>query len=138
MRVEVWEPEKYNSELQKVTMDRLELAAIRLANQTKNNLRGRIGSGLKGKQIINRPMYKKGPYAGQAWTKRDFGELLRGVRVTRKRTKSGKAFSRKLNIRVYAGHYLAYYARIFEYSKPYMRPAVESTLAEVKAILGAT
>jgi hypothetical protein len=135
MRVDVWEPEKYNPELQKVAMDRLEAAALRIAMETRRNLRSRIGTGRT--TGISRPAYKTGPYAGQAWTKRDFGELLESVRVTRQRTATGKAFSRKLNIRVYAGHYLAYYARIFEYSKPYMRPAIESTLSDVKSILGA-
>jgi hypothetical protein len=136
MRVEVWEPEKYNVELQQVAMDRLEAAALRLAMETRRTLRSRIGSGRT--TGISRPVYKTGPYAGQPWTARDFGELLNSVRVTRLRTSGGKAFSRKLNIRVYVGHYRAYYARIFEYSKPYLRPAVASTLAEIKTILGAT
>lgn len=135
MRVEVWEPEKYNADLQKVAMDRLEAAALRLAMETRRTLRSRIGAGRT--TGISRPVYKTGPYAGQPWTARDFGELLNSVRVTRLRTASGKAFSRKLNIRVYAGHYRAYYARIFEYSKPYLRPAVASKLAEIKTILGA-
>ena len=115
-------------------MDRLEAAALRIAMETRRNLRARIGSGKT--TGITRPMYKSGPYAGQYWTARNFGELVQSIRVVRKRTAGGKALSKKLNIRVYAGHKAAYYARIFEYSKPFMRPAIDSTLAEVREILG--
>ena len=86
---------------------------------------------------ISRPIYKRGPYAGQNWTARDAGMLRRSIRVVRKKTPSGKAFSRKRDVRVYAGHYLAYYAAIVEHSRPFMRPALAQSEGEIKSILGA-
>jgi hypothetical protein len=40
------------------------------------------------------------------------------------------------NIRVYAGNYLAYYADIFEFYTPFMRPAFNESMNEVKSICG--
>ncbi len=85
---------------------------------------------------ISRPIYKKGRYAGQPWTARDAGQLKKSIRVVRKKTKSGKAFSRKRDVRVYAGHFLAYYASIVEFSKPFMRPALAQSIPEIKSIIG--
>jgi hypothetical protein len=79
-------------------------------------------------------------YAGQEWTSRDGGRLRDSIRVVEKHEdKYGHAFktfgmTRGL-VRVYAGHYLAYYARIVEHYSPYLRPAVESTAGEVKNII---
>jgi hypothetical protein len=88
------------------------------------------------------PIYRKGPYAGQPWTALDAGQLKKSVRVVeRDDQKQGFALAQFAslgkygNIRVYAGHFLAYYARIVEYSKPFMRPATEATRGQIKDIL---
>ena len=129
MRPENWNPNKFDQTFEKVSIKRLVEAAEVIAAATRRNCP--VGT-------ISRPMYKTGPYAGQYWTARDAGELKKSVRVVRRRTKSGKAFTRKRNVRVYTGHKKAYYASIVEHSKPFMRPAQSSTLSQVKAIVGAT
>ena len=89
---------------------------------------------------ISRPIAKSGVYAGEPWTSRDAGRLRASIRVVeRHEDKYGHAFktfgmTRGL-VRVYAGNYLAYYARIVEHYSPYLRPAVESTAGEVKNII---
>jgi len=89
---------------------------------------------------ISRPMYKTGPYAGQPWTARDAGQLKKSIRVTRKKTKSGKSFSKKRDVRIYAGSLgevnLAFYAPIVEHSKPFMRPALAQSIPAIKTIIG--
>ena len=129
MRVANFNPNRFDQEFENVSIKRLVEAAEVIAGATRRNCP--IGT-------ISRPMYKSGPYAGQYWTARDVGELKRSIRVVRRRTKSGKAFTRKRNVRVYAGHKKAYYASIVEHSKPFMRPAQSSTLSQVKTIVGAT
>jgi len=87
---------------------------------------------------VSRPIYKTGPYAGKNWTARDAGQLKKSIRVVRQKTKSGKAFSKKRNVRVYAGHFLAYYAKIVEFNgRAFMRPALTASLAGLKEIIGA-
>lgn len=135
MRVENWNPNVMDQSFEGVAIERLEEAAEVVKSYAKQSLASKLGTGQT--YGISRPIYKSGPYAGQPWTKRDPGELMRSIRVTRLRTKSGKAFSRKRNVRIYAGNYLAYYARIFEYSKPFFRPAVANAMADVKSIIGA-
>ena len=129
MRIENWNPNSWDQTFENVSMKRLLDAAEVIAKATRRKCP--VGT-------ITRPMYKSGPYAGQFWTARDAGELKRSVRVVRQKTKSGKAFSRKRNLRVYAGHKKAYYASIVEYSKPYLRPAQAATLSQVKAIIRVT
>ena len=41
------------------------------------------------------------------------------------------------NVRIYAGNKMAYYADIFEFYTPFMRPAFNESLNEVKTICGA-
>jgi len=91
---------------------------------------------------ISRPMYEKGSYAGQEWTKRDAGELKKSVRVVeRDEEKYGyvlaqfKTIGNYGDVRVYVGHYLAWYAQIVEYYTPFMRPALAATRSKVKDIL---
>lgn len=81
-------------------------------------------------------MYRRGPYAGQPWTARDAGQLKKSIRVTQKKLKGGRAAWKSKDVRIYAGHYLAWYANIVEHSKPFMRPAVAASLSTVKSILG--
>ncbi|MFH2076952.1 MAG: HK97 gp10 family phage protein [Pseudomonadota bacterium] len=128
MRVELWNPNVMDQSFEDVAIERLVKAAEILADNTRK----KCPTG-----TVTRPMYRRGPYAGKAWTKRDAGQLKRSIRVVQKKTKSGKALSRKRNVRVYVGHYLAYYARIVEYSRPFLRPAVVQSIGAMKDAIGA-
>ena len=127
MRVEAWNPNVMDETFENIGVERLVEAAEVVANTARSKCP--VGT-------ISRPMYKTGRYAGQPWTARDAGQLKRSIRVVRKRTKSGKAFSKKRDVRVYAGTFLAYYARIVEFYKPYLRPALTQSIPEIKSILG--
>ena len=128
MRVEAWNPNVMDETFETVAIERLVEAAEVVAEAARR--RCPVGT-------VSRPMYHKGPYAGQAWTARDAGQLKKSIRVVRKKTKSGKAFSRKRDVRVYAGHYLAYYARIVEHSRPFLRPALVGSIPAIRSIVGA-
>ena len=128
MRVEAWNPNSMDQEFENVAIERL----VEAAEVVASNARRKCPVG-----TVSRPIYKRGPYAGQVWTARDAGQLKRSIRVVRKKTKSGKAFSKRRDVRVYAGHYLAYYARIVEYSRPFLRPGLYASTAEIKSIVGA-
>jgi len=136
MKVRNWNPKKFDEEFLNVGMGRLRNAAELVAAETKAKLQSRIGSGVRSTGI-SRPVYKTGPYAGVAWTRRDFGELLKSVRITEKHGQGGHEVYKDRNIRVYVGNYRAYYARIFEFTRPFLRPAWRSSLGKVKAIIGA-
>jgi hypothetical protein len=127
MRVEAWNPNVMDETFENVAIERL----VEAAEVVKSNARNKCPVG-----TISRPIAKTGRYAGQPWTARDAGQLKRSIRVVRRKTKSGKAFSKKRGVRVYAGHYLAYYARIVEFYKPYLRPALTQSIPEIKSILG--
>jgi hypothetical protein len=127
MRVENWNPNRYDQEFENVAIGRLVEAAEEVAGAARDICP--VGT-------TDRPMYKTGMYAGKEWTKRDGGGLKRSIRVTRLKTQSGKAFSKKRNVRVYAGNYWAYYAQIVEFYTPFMRRALVSSLGAVKAIIG--
>jgi hypothetical protein len=128
MRLENWNPNKFDQTFEDVAINRLVEAAEVIAAKARRNCP--VGT-------ISRPMYKHGKYAGQPWTSRDAGRLKKSSRVVRKRTKSGKAFSRKRSVRVYIGNFMAYYATIVEYDKPILRPAFYASMPEMKSILGA-
>lgn len=128
MRVEVWNPNRADKEFEHIAIERL----IKAANIVKAAARRRCPVG-----TISRPMYRTGPYAGQVWTSRDAGRLRKSIRVVRKKTPTGRAFSKKRNVRVYAGHFLAYYAAIVEHSRPFMRPALEESIPMIKTLIGA-
>jgi len=127
MRVEQWNPNAMDETFENVAVERLVAAAEVVASATRR--RCPVGT-------VTRPIYRRGPYAGQAWTARDAGQLKKSIRVVRQKTKAGKAFTSKRNVRVYAGHYLAYYAKIVEFSKPFLRPALNESLPEVRSIIG--
>lgn len=135
MRVENWNPNRADQEFENVAVERL----VKAANVVRANIRRRCPTG-----TVSRPMYRTGPYANQSWTSRDNGRLRRSVRVTRKKTKSGRAFSKKRNVRVYAGSYPpgirdqddAYYVAIVEYYTPFMRPAMDASIPMVKTLIG--
>ena len=128
MRVSNWNPNVADEAFENVAIERL----VKAAEVLKENAKRRTPVG-----TVSRPMYRRGPYAGQSWTSRDAGRLKKSIRVVQKKTKSGKALSRKRSVRVYAGHYTAWYARIVEYSKPYMRPALTQSIAAMRAAIGA-
>ena len=127
MRVESFNPNKFDATFEHIAVERL----VEAAEGVKDAVKRRCPTG-----TVSRPMYRSGPYAGQDWTARDAGQLKKSVRVVRKKTKSGKAFSKKRNVRVYAGAKLPYYASIVEFSRPFMRPGFESVIGQVKEIIG--
>jgi hypothetical protein len=134
MRVEYWDPEAGYKDFSHISHERLLTAAYVIKDATVRHLRSQIG---KGKTTgINRPVYLTGDYAGQPWTAREFGQMLKSVRVVEKEESGVEVVKLADNVRVYAGHFLAFYANIFEYYEPFMRPAMEETLNEVKQILG--
>lgn len=129
MRVEGWSPERFDAAFEEVAMDRIEEAAEAIAAAAR--ARCPVGS-------ITRPIYKRGPYAGKPWTARDAGALKRTIRVRRKLSKSGRPLKRKNNVRVYAGNYLVYYARIVEYAgRAFLRPALWNNRSKIKQLIGA-
>jgi hypothetical protein len=128
MRVENWNPNAMDEIFETVAVERLVEAAEVVAKNARQICP--VGT-------TSRPMYKRGKYAGKNWTARDAGQLKKSIRVVQKKTKSGKALSNKRSIRIYAGHYLAYYADLVEYKTPYMRPALASSISEIKSIVGA-
>ena len=129
MRVEHWNPNAMDETFENVAIERLVDGAELVATAARRLCP--VGT-------VSRPIYKTGPYAGKNWTARDAGQLKRSIRVVRQKTKSGKAFSKKRNVRVYAGHFLAYYAKIVEFNgRAFMRPALTASLAGLKEIIGA-
>ena len=129
MRVELWNPNVMDQTFENVAIERLVEAAEVVVTTARQKCP--VGS-------ITRPMYRKGPYAGQPWTARDAGALKKTIRVVRRKTESGKAFSKKRNVRVYAGNFLVYYASIVEFGgKQFLRPAFNQSVSQIKTIVGA-
>lgn len=128
MRVEAWNPNAMDETFEHVAVERLLEAAEHVADEAR--ARCPVGT-------VSRPMYQRGPYAGQVWTARDAGQLKKSIRVVQKKTKTGKPLSRRRDVRVYAGHFLAYYARIVEFTRPFMRNALNASIAQIRAIVGA-
>lgn len=126
-RVSNWNPQKFDGEFANASMDRLRKAA----NVIADNARSLCPIG-----TLSRPIYKRGPYAGQPWTARDAGALKKTIRVTEKLDQQGKPLAEGRNIRVYAGNWLRYYAQIVEYAgKKFMRPALNRSKNQVRDIL---
>lgn len=122
-----WNVFRYDQEFENLSIDRL----WEVAGAVVKNVRSKCPIGTE-----SRPMYKKGRYAGQPWTARDRGELYRSVRRVRKFSRTGKPLKRKNNVRVYVGNYMAYYARIVEFYKPFFRSQFYASEAELRSILG--
>jgi len=134
MRVSNWNPEIYKGEFMTASMNRLKLAAELIKMRAKLRLKNEIGRGKT--TNISRGPYKTGKYAGEPWTARDFGSLLKTLRVVEKKEQYGTlVWSTGKNIRVYAGNYLVWWAAIFEYYRPYLRSALNESKAEVRSIL---
>lgn len=127
MRVENWNPQRYDGEFLEAGMDRLRKAADVVAERARTNCP--VGT-------VSRPVYRSGPYAGQPWTARDAGALKRTIRVVEKHQSFGTELARARNVRVYAGNFLVYYARIVEYAgRKFLRPAFEGSRSEIRNIL---
>jgi hypothetical protein len=126
MRVSNWNPQQYDGEFMDAGMDRLRKAAGVIADRARS--RCPVGT-------LSRPIYKRGPYAGRSWTRRDAGALRKTIRVVEKH-ELGTEISKARNVRVYAGNYDVYYAQIVEYAgQRFMRPAVNESKPEVRNIL---
>ena len=112
MRVENWNPNVRDQSFEDVAVDRLVKAAELIRNHAKSKAKPRTG------------------------------KLRNSVRVVRRKTKSGKAFTKKRNVRVYAGSKEVYYARFVEYGtaktamKAFLRPALNQSIPEIKSIIG--
>lgn len=128
MRVELWNPNRFDQDFENIATSRLLEAAEIVKDKAKSKCP--VGT-------ISRPMYKTGPYANQPYTARDVGSLKKSIRIVRKKTKSGKAFSKKKNVRVYAGNFIVYYASIVEHYTPFLRPAFTMSLSQIRQLIGA-
>jgi len=131
MRVESWDFKDANKMIYESSLERVRKAAEVVKDAAQRECP--VGT-------ITRPVYKSGPYAGQPWTASDAGQLKKSIRVSEKyEEKWGVAFKTfgfmGGLVRVYAGHYLAYYANIVEASNPFMRRALASSRSKVKDIL---
>ena len=128
MRFENWNPNAMDQSFENVAISRIVQGAEVVANAARR--RCPVGT-------ISRPMYQTGPYAGQPYTARDAGQLKKSIRVTQKKSKTGRPLKTKRNVRIYIGNYLAYYASIVEHSRPFLRPSFNGSLATLKSIIGA-
>lgn len=130
MKVSHWDFTDANKMVMESSLERIRKAAEVIADETRR--RCPVGT-------TNRPIAKKGQHAGQPWTARDAGRLKDSIRVTEKEQKWGFALTTfgmtHGMVRVYVGHYLAWYAWIVEYYKPFLRPALDSTRDRVRDIL---
>jgi hypothetical protein len=63
--------------------------------------------------------------------------LKKSIRVVQRKSKSGKPLTKKKNVRVYGGNYLAYYAKIVEFNqRAFLRPALNGSISEIRSIIG--
>jgi HK97 gp10 family phage protein len=123
MRVENWSPGTITAEIEKRAMDRLQRAGEIVAEKARSKVP--VGK--------DRPPYKN----GKDWTERKAGALRDSIRVVRL---SGDP---KLDVRVYAGSRIVYYARWVEMGsvhnnnplKPYLRPALNESKSEIKNLV---
>jgi hypothetical protein len=128
MRVEGFNPNKFDETFENVAIERL----VEAANVVAESARQKCPVG-----TISRPIYKTGPYAWQNWTARDAGRLKKSIRVVQRKSKSGKPLTKKKNVRVYGGNYLAYYAKIVEFNqRAFLRPALNGSISEIRSIIG--
>jgi hypothetical protein len=152
-----WRQDSINRYVEGIAVERLVDAGEILRDEVKTKLKAQFHRGWVGKQRplkpgrkrpnkprapryeIDRPKYKSGPYNDAQWTARygkTYKTLIKSVRLVRKLTPKTKALSKKRSVRVYAGHYLAFYADIFEYYRPFFRPALRSSNDKMKGVLG--
>jgi hypothetical protein len=134
MRILNWNPNVMDQTFEDVAIERIVEACEVVRRNAVRNLIHQIGKGET--TGIDRPPYKTGKYAGAKWTGREFGTLLRSSRVVQKKTKTGKPLHRRRDVRIIIGTYMAWYALIFEYYRPYMRPALDQSIPAMKNIIG--
>jgi hypothetical protein len=87
-----------------------------------------------------RPVYKKGPYAGQIYTARDMDIMAKTIRVVSKKV---GGLHGKINVRVYAGNFKTWWALQMEYGRgawkggaqPFMRPAISGSKSQIQVVL---
>ena len=115
-----WDSQKIKDAIMKEHVGNLEVVGDLIAKKARAKCP--VGT-------TSRPMYKTGRYAGQSWTKRDAGALKKSIRAVMKKGKN--------DVWIIAGNFNVYYARIVEFYTPFMRPALESSRAAAKRILGA-
>ena len=125
MRVENWGYNEFDGLVESATNEKLmECAEIIKANVSQKCPVG----------TISHPMYRRGKYANQNWTSRDAGRLIKSIRIV-KNKQTGRLIWKKRDIRVYAGHYMAWYASIVEYYTPFMRAGLASSIPAMREIL---
>jgi len=83
---------------------------------------------------VSHPIYRRGKYANQNWTSRDAGRLKKSIRVV-KNKQIGRRIYKKRDIRIYAGHYMAWYASAVEFYTPFVRPGIVAAMPEIRRIL---
>ena len=126
-----WNPEISIKLATDVAMVRLEAAANYLAEKTRTNLDAIVKHG----PGSERPVYKRGKYAGKWWTARNIGLLRHSIRVVRNPNRGSG-----LNIWVMVGNRQAYWATMFEKAadpsrgKKFFRPAIAASKPAMKAI----
>lgn len=118
-----WNDKAFIAECVNVGMDRL----VQGAKAIRDDARRILKSKLRGD--VNRPVYRKGPYAGQIYTERRAGEMVDTIRVFRKQDSSAR------EVRIYMGNYKVWWATQMEYgrggwrggARPCLRPALRNT-----------
>ena len=115
-----WDSKKIREAVMKEYVGNLEAVGNLIAKKA----RAKCPAGTK-----SRAMYQKGKYAGQDWTKRDAGALKKTIRAVMKKGTN--------DVWIIAGNKKVFYARIVEFYTPFMRPALDSSRAATKRILGA-
>jgi HK97 gp10 family phage protein len=121
MRVNSWNPQKYDGEIIAASMDRLEQAAQVVAEDARRRVPiGKSRTGTRG---------------GKDWTAREAGALKASIRVVRLHGDP------KRNVRIYAGNRQVFYARFVEYgtakmkARPFLRPALNASKGRIQDIL---
>lgn len=121
MRVSNWSPQKYDGEFMNASMDRLEAAAEIVATKARQ----KVPVGTITRKVIG----------GKYWTEREPGSLKKSIRVVRKKD------SKSRNVWIMAGNKKVFYAKFVEFgtvkkgAQPFLRPALNSSKAEIKSIL---
>ncbi len=130
-KIALWDVKPLNQEVMKNGMKRLRKAGEVVARKARSNLQP--------KKNISRPIYKTGRYAGQPWTARVPGSLKKTIRVVEKYGSESGGYieirAGQLNIRVYSGTKNIYYAQIYEFYHPYLRPALNASKSKILSIM---
>jgi hypothetical protein len=122
MRVVFFDPQKFDTEFKGIVLKRLKAAAEEIKKEAVNECP--VGT-------ISRPIES----VEKPWMARKPGTLKKSIRVVLPHSINPR-FDGLLNIRIYAGHYMAWYAAIVEFKKHYMRRGKNRSMKKVKNILG--